>query len=120
MRRQLGAWALGDTAQASASGARRRQASGGAGRVCARQERRWRAWGVQAASARGRWESGLTAGAALARGARARGRSAAGTGRSGRAAWAQDGQDCALGAVGLFLARFDSVLFMSQIFGHGS
>ena len=32
----------------------------------------------------------------------------------GLGAWA--GQGCALGALGLFLARFDSVLFLSQIF----
>ena len=30
------------------------------------------------------------------------------------------GQGCALGALGLFLVRFDSVLFLSQIFGHCS
>ena len=33
---------------------------------------------------------------------------------------ARAGQGCALVALGLFLARFDSVLFLSQIFGHCS
>ena len=51
-----------------------------------------------------------------------------GAGRTGRAlpghwasgmdAWA--GQGLSLGALGLFLARFDSVLFLSHIFGHCS
>ena len=66
------------------------------------------------------------------RAARARGRQARGRGRQvrawqasgsrrgrarGRASWAagaRAGQGCALGALDLFLARFDSVLFLSQ------
>ena len=66
----------------------------------------------------------------------ARGRGAAGAwqGRTARAAWAlgarpgrwarglgvRAGQGCALGALSLFSTRFDSVFFLSQIFGHCS
>ena len=60
---------------------------------------------------------------AQALGARARGRQARG------ARWARQGArpgrdagpvGCALGALSLFLARFDSVRFLSRFFGHCS
>ena len=38
----------------------------------------------------------------------------------GRALGARPSQGYAFGALGLFLARFDSVFFLSQIFGHCS
>ena len=57
--------------------------------------------------------SGRRAGGVQARGARQAG--------AGRTAWARGlALGCALGALGLFLARFDSVFFLSQIFGHCS
>ena len=40
----------------------------------------------------------------------------AGLGRWARGLGERVGQGCALGALGLFLARFDSVLFLSQFF----
>ena len=61
-------------------------------------------------------------GGARAVGVRRRGRArqARGLG-AGRAAWARGlAKDCALGALSLFFARFDSVFFLSQIFGHCS
>ena len=77
----------------------------GAGRVAgrARQERH------------GRMGAGHT-------GAGERGGGAASRGLGpGRAAWVRGlAKGCALGALGLFLARFDSVFFLSQIFGHCS
>ena len=83
----------------------RRARRRGAGRVgqaaAARGERRARTAGEQQ-QARKR-----VAGAPGARHWRAAGRTAGPTG-------------CALGALSLFLARFDSVLFLSQIFGHCS
>ena len=61
--------------------------------------------------------------AAGARAQRERGSKRAGRTRPGRWACglgALAGQGCALSALDLFLARFDSVLFLSQIFGHCS
>ena len=64
-------------------------------------EARWGAWGSRAHR---------QAGGQGARGA-----------QQGHAARRAAGPaSCALGALGLFLARFDSVLFLSQIFGHCS
>ena len=61
----------------------------------------------------GRAWQGVAAGAG-ARGAGLAGRQARGLG-AGRAAWARGlALCCALGALGLFSIRFDSVLFMSQ------
>ena len=73
----------------------------------------------RASGAAGVGGRGAQARGALARGARARGRRA----QRARAAWAlgaRAGQGCALGALGLFFARFDSIFFQSQIFGHCS
>ena len=117
-RRGAGAsrrWGVGP----GACGARRR-ARGRARQVAGRAGVLVRGCGAQlarqAAGRAGAWARGA-AGAAGARGAR-------GTG-AGHAAWARSlgarpGQGCALGALGLFLARFDSVFFLSQIFGHCS
>ena len=41
-------------------------------------------------------------------------------GHAGRGLGMRAGQGCALGILGLFLPRFDSVLFLSQIFRHCS
>ena len=67
------------------------------------------------------------AGGAQAHGARGAGSSSARQGAAGRgrerqgAAWARGlAKGCALGALSLFLALFDSVFFLSQIFGHCS
>ena len=80
---------------------RRRGAQAGAGG-------RWAldvlALGAQA----GRRRSGREAGARGARGLGAR------PGGWGRGLGERAGQGCALGALGLFLARFDSVLFLSH------
>ena len=67
--------------------------------------------------ARGRkWQAGTASarGAGAAAGAWARGA------RPAQALGARAGQGCALGVLDLFSARFDSVLFLSQIFGHCS
>ena len=79
--------------------------------------------GAQAGAGRrrhGRWARG-------ALGARGAGRAAAGAGARGRQAWGVRGatgriawaccwtMGCALGALSLFLVRFDSVLFLSQL-----
>ena len=84
----------------------------------------WRAWGAQAGGRRmrvggrarvlgARRTRGRAAGARQAehrRAGRAAGR------RWARAAWARGlALGCALGALGLFSIRFDSVLFLSQI-----
>ena len=75
--------------------------------------RRWALYHGQARGALGlagrRGAAGVQAGDRGARGA-------AGP-AAGRAAGPAD---CALGALSFFLARFDSVLFLSQIFGHCS
>ena len=63
--------------------------------------------GARAARAQGRWALGATERKAGARVAHAAGRAAGPAG-------------CALGARNLFLARFDSVFFQSQIFRHCS
>ena len=55
------------------------------------------------------------AGVAGRRHGRATGRITRGR-RAAQALGARGGQGCALGALGLFLARFDSVLFLSQFF----
>ena len=80
----------------------------------ARAERR-RAWGQTLREARRGAGGGRAGGRRAGRRQRRPGR--AQQGRSRRAAWALDaraGQSCALGALGLFLAQFDSVFFMSQ------
>ena len=64
---------------------------------------------MRALGARGRWASGRVAGEAPARGVRSAGAVLA----AWSCCWAMG---CALGALGLFLARFDSVLFLSQFF----
>ena len=76
----------------------------------------WSARGAQATAARGRgarvnaWTAG--SGALGARGVRSRGVAGAQPGR-----WACGlALGCALGALGLIVIRFDSVLFPSQIF----
>ena len=62
--------------------------------------------------------AGKHSGGSGARGRRTLGRCAVATGhgrRAGRAAWASGlAVGCALGALGLFLIRFDSVFFLSQ------
>ena len=102
--RQLGALGAAG-ACAGALGARAGVGHVGAGRVgqegAARGERRARAAGEQQQGHK------RVAGAPGARHWRAAGRAAGPTG-------------CALGELSLFLARFDSVLFLSQIFGHCS
>ena len=61
---------------------------------------------------------GKTAAARGARATRARGARDMGAGRAAGRAVGPAGS--ALGALSLFLARFDSVFFRSQIFGHCS
>ena len=61
----------------------------------------WSGWACRA-------QGGTVLGAGRVAGAQARGLGA------------RAGQGCALGALGLFLAWFDSVFFLSQIFGHCS
>ena len=76
--------------------------------------------GTRGRQALGRWAQ-RGSGRSGARGSR-RGRRAgsawAGHWAGGLGAWA--GQGCALGALGLFSTRFDSVFFLSRIFGHCS
>ena len=62
---------------------------------------------MRALGARRRWASGRAVGEAPARGARGAGAVLA----AWLCCWAMG---CTLGALGLFLARFDSVLFLSQ------
>ena len=74
--------------------------------------------------------AGLAAGVAGARAAgrgNRRGRAQSARGRAGWAAGARPGRwarglalGCALGALGPFSIRFDSVFFLSQLFGHCS
>ena len=71
-----------------------------------------RRWGAKAAGTRARAD---VRGAADER----QGRSKRAGARQGHAAGRAAGPTgCALGALSLFLARFDSVLFLSQIFRH--
>ena len=59
--------------------------------------------------------TGARQGAAGARGARGLGARGPRPGRAGLATWARGlAAGCALGALGLFLIRFDSVFFLSQ------
>ena len=85
--------------------------------ACCRRSRRRRGAGVGARGA-GRGRAGRWAWARGALGVGARG---ARRGRPGRAAWACGAAwardlatGCALGALGLFSIRFDSVLFLSR------
>ena len=63
-------------------------------------------------------QSAAARGARVAGGRHRRGASCIGAGHSAERAAGSTG--CALGALGLFSTRFDSVLFLSQIFGHFS
>ena len=95
-----GVGVLGSVQQARGHG---RDERGACGRHAGLLERAGRAGGRRA---------GLLGARLVARSAR---------GRAGWAAWARGlAKGCALGALGLFLARFDSVFFLSQIFGHCS
>ena len=66
----------------------------------------------------GEWAAG--AGARGARGAGLAGRQARGLGAGGTALARGLATGCALGALDLFSTRFDSIFFLSQIFGHCS
>ena len=99
--RSAGAGAVGRQAQALGRGRAGRE--GGVG-----------VQGTRGAQACGALRRAGCSGVARARGARP-------AGRLGRAAGRAAGPaGCALGAHSLFLARFDSVFFRSQIFGHCS
>ena len=102
-----GAWG----AQAGRPAGRERQAGSHRARRRARAERA----GGRCRHAARAWQ----AGGAGARGALAGQQAHGHAERAWHRSWACDlgaqaGQGCALGALGLFLARFDSVLFMSQ------
>ena len=81
----------------------------GAGARAARAQGRWArrdaGAGARQAGRRRRWGAGV---GMLGRAAGRRG------GRAARALGARAGQGCALGALSLFLSRFDSILFLSQ------
>ena len=140
--RQQGALGSQGAGRARGPSRARRACTGraGAGREGGAQTRGARWAGGSGARGKRQWRTGQEAAAREASGSGARGRGeagsrhgcwareAGGSGARGRlTAWALGvrpgvlvGQGCALGALGLFLARFDSVLFLSQIFGHCS